>query len=129
MKKQIINYLVLIVIALVANYPVYRDLQASVKVAQSTIAEVNKTLIKVKSDIIKWKKEVDVIQSRVNVMGDDFTTLIDGTLNKTDNIMLKIQSLENHDLYLQSKIDSVKATAMKEVKAKVRQSIPGLPGF
>ena len=34
MKKQIINYLVLIVIALVANYPVYRDLQASVEVAR-----------------------------------------------------------------------------------------------
>ena len=58
MKKQIINYIVLIALAIGANYPVYMSLKESVKVAQATISNVS-------SIVSEFNSELDSLQNDI----------------------------------------------------------------
>ena len=58
MKKKIISGIVIIVMAIVANYPIYKDLRASAQVAQNAINDVYGILTQVQSEVDVWKNEV-----------------------------------------------------------------------
>ena len=49
MKKKIISGLVIIIMAIIANYPIYKDLQESAKVAQKAIKSMDTILISLQS--------------------------------------------------------------------------------
>ena len=63
MKKQIINYVVLIIIAVAANYPIYKDLQESVKVAQSTISNAISVVSQIDKNVNNFKTKVDSLEN------------------------------------------------------------------
>ena len=112
MKKQIINYIVLVGLAVVANYPIYNSLRESVEVAEGVISTVNETMVEVQNEVEFWKNEVGTLKSRIN----DVQTELNATIDS-----LKTEALNNVN-------KEVKKTERK-VKDKVKQYIPGLPGF
>ena len=111
MKKQMINYIVLIGLAVIANYPIYSNLRESVKVAEDVISTVNETMVEVQSEVEFWKNEVGTLKTRIANVQTELTATIDS---------LKTEALNNVN-------KEVKKTEEK-VKNKVRQYIPGLPG-
>ena len=112
MKKQMINYIVLIGLAVIANYPIYSNLRESVKVAEDVISTVSETMVEVQSEVEFWKNEVGTLKTRIANVQTELTATIDS---------LKTEALNNVN-------KEVKKTEEK-VKNKVRQYIPGLPGF
>ena len=101
MKKKIIGGIVIIVMAIIANYPIYKDLRESAKVAQQTINDVNTVLIQVQSEVNVWKEEVNTLTSRIDGLQAEFTLAI----------------------------DSLKYAAINKVEKEVKRYIPELPGF
>ena len=126
MKKQIINNIVIITIAVVANYPIYKDLQQSVKAAQGVITTVNNTIEDVQTD-------VNLIQSRINKLQDEFSSAINNGLAQADSTLNQIKALQLETTALNDKINEFKNQAVDKIEDKVEKEIkqinPGIPGF
>ena len=126
MKKKIINYLVIIAMAIVANYPIYRDLQQSVKAAQGVITTVNETIADVQTEVETIQTHINELQNKVNSAIEDGIAQADSTLNEIKSLKLQTGVLNDKIEAFQSKaIDK----AEKQVEKKVKQIIPGIPGF
>ena len=132
MKKQIINYVVLIVIAIAANYPIYKDLQDSVKVAQATISNVNSIVSEFNNELDSLESDILGIYVRADIHKAQLMSEIDSTLNKIANIKVETEVINNR---LNQLIDANKYKVVvdkKEEELKTilkKQPIPGLPGF
>ena len=112
MKKKIISGIVIIVMAIVANYPIYKDLRASAQVAQNAINDVNAILTQVQSEVDVWKNEVNTLTTRIDSMKVEFTSAIDSLKHKAvASVNKEVEKVE------------------EEVKDKVKQYIPAIPGF
>ena len=122
MKDKLINGVVIIAMAVIANYPIYRNLQQSVKVAEGVIETVNDTLVDVQSD-------VTTIQTRINKLQDDVTSAIDNGLAQADSTLNQIKALKVETDVLNKKIETLQTEAINQAEKKVKQIIPGLPGF
>ena len=126
MKKKIINYIVLVALAVMANYPIYKNLQQSVKAAQGVISTVNETI----DDI---QIEVNSIQSRISTLQAEFSSAINNGLAQADSTINQIKKLQIQTNDLNDKIELLKSKALdkveKKVEKKVKQIIPGIPGF
>ena len=126
MKKKIINYLVIIAMAIVANYPIYRDLQQSVKAAQGVITTVNETIADVQT-------EVETIQTHINELQNKVNSAIEDGLAQSYSKINEIKSLKLQTGVLNDKIEAFQSKAIdkaeKQVEKKVKQIIPGIPGF
>ena len=122
MKDKLINGVVILAMAIIANYPIYRDLQQSVKVAEGVIETVNDTLVDVQSD-------VTTIQTRINKLQDDVTSAIDNGLAQADSTLNQIKALKVETDVLNKKIETLQTEAINQAEKKVKQIIPGLPGF
>ena len=133
MKKQIINYMVLIALAVMANYPIYKDLQKSVKVAQGAIDIVAVNLLALQSELVEWQEEVSVIQSRVDVVQADVTKAIHNGLSQVDSTLAEIQALKIETNALNEKVNQALQDklnkALEDNKILKKEIIPGLPGF
>ena len=108
MKKKIVSGIVIIAMAIIANYPIYRDLQQSAKVAKDTIESMDTILTAVQSEVISWEEKVFLLQERIDIMQSDFTA-------------------ETEDL--KNQIKEFKANTAEKVEKKAKQYIPGLPGL
>ena len=126
MKSKIINYLIIIVMAIVANYPIYKNLQESVKAAQGVITTVNETIDGIQND-------VNSIQTRINKLQDEFNNAIKDGLAQADSVLNEIHSLKLETNIINSKIESFASKSLdkaeEKVEEKVKQIIPGIPGF
>ena len=126
MKKKIINYIVLVALAVMANYPINKNLQQSVKAAQGVISTVNETI----DDI---QIEVNSIQSRISTLQAEFSSAINNGLAQADSTINQIKKLQIQTNDLNDKIELLKSKALdkveKKVEKKVKQIIPGIPGF
>ena len=126
MKKKIINYLVIIAMAVVANYPIYRDLQQSVKAAQGVISTVNETIDGIQT-------EVTSIQTRITNLQDEVSSAINDGLAQADSTLNQIKSLRLETGALNDKIEAFQSNVTdkveKKAEEKVKQIIPGIPGF
>ena len=133
MKKKIIGGVGIVVMAIVANYPMYKDLQESVKAAQGVIATVNETIAVVQTEVDSWKEEVNSLKTRIDKLQDDFNSAIEDGLAQVDNTLNQITALKLETSVLNDKIETFQAKAMdkaeEQVEKKVKQIIPGLPGF
>jgi TolA-binding protein len=133
MKKKLINYGVLIALAVIANYPIYKDLQQSVKVAQGAIKSMDTIIQTVQAELISWEESVNVLQERVDVIQFELTETINNGLAQTEDALNKIQALEVETIALNSKIDSLKTQAKDKInktinskKEELKTKLPGL---
>ena len=131
MKKQIINYVVLIVIAVAANYPIYNDLQESVKVAQATISNVNSVVSEFNNELDSLENDILGVYIRADITKSELLSQLDSTLNKIDKIKFDTQIINQR---LNKKIDDKVEKELNKIKEKKlnkinKQPIPGLPGF
>ena len=122
MKDKLINCVVIIAMAVIDDYPIYRNLQQSVKVAEGVIQTVNDTLTDVQS-------EVTTIQTRINKLQHEVTSAIDNGLAQADSTLNQIKALKVETNVLNAKIETLQSEAINKVEKKVKQIIPGLPGF
>ena len=126
MKKRLIDMAVIIVMAISANYPLYNSLRSAAE-------DVDLVLQTVQAEIISWQEEITVIQDRIDVLGGEFKSAIEGNLAQADSVLSEIQSLKLETGVLNDKIEAFKSKAIDKVEAKVedkvKQYIPGIPGF
>ena len=131
MKKQIINYVVLIVIAVAANYPIYNDLQESVKVAQATISNVNSVVSEFNNELDSLENDILSIYIRADIHKAELLSQLDSTLNKiniikseTQILNAKLNKMANDKI--EKELNKIKEKKLNKIN---KQPIPGLPGF
>tara|TARA_R100001129_G_scaffold170926_1_gene140725 strand:+ start:431 stop:826 length:396 start_codon:yes stop_codon:yes gene_type:complete len=131
MAKNIINYLVMIILAVLANYPIYRNLQGSVKVAQATISNVNSIVSEFNSQLDSLENDIVGIYIRADITKAELIAQLDSTLNKIDKIKFDTQVINQRlNNMVNDKVDKVIDKKEKELKNILnKQPIPGLPGF
>ena len=115
MKKKIINYLVIIAMAIVANYPIYRDLQQSVKAAQGVISTVNETIDGIQT-------EVTSIQTRITNLQDEVSSAINDGLAQADSTLNQIKSLRLETGALNDKIEAFQSNVTDKVEKKAEET-------
>ena len=131
MAKNVINYLVMIILAVLANYPIYRNLQGSVKVAQATISNVNSIVSEFNSQLDSLENDIVGIYIRADITKAELIAQLDSTLNKIDKIKFDTQVINQRlNNMVNDKVDKVIDKKEKELKNILnKQPIPGLPGF
>ena len=141
MKKQIINYIVLIALAVMANYPIYKDLQESVKVAQSTINNAMSLVAQIDKNVNQFKGKVDTLENdlvglyiRADITKAELLAELDTTLKNIEHIQLETDALNQRLNQLANGFISRKHNELDKViedkkEEKLNQIIPGLPGF
>ena len=131
MKKQIINYIVLIALAIGANYPVYMSLKESVKVAQATISNVSSIVSEFNSELDSLQNDILGLYIRADITKAELMADIDSTLNKIDKIKFETQIINQRlNRMVDDKVEKVIDKKEEELKNILnKQPIPGLPGF
>ena len=132
MKKQIINYVVLIAIAIAANYPIYNNLQESVKVAQATISNVNSMVSGFNNELDSLENNILDIYIRADITKAQLIAELDSTLNKINKIKFDTQIINQRlnkmvDDKVEKELDKIQEKKLEKIINK--QPIPGLPGF
>ena len=134
MKKQIINYIVLIALAVMANYPIYKDLQESVKVAQSTINNAMSLVTQIDKNVNQFKSKVDTLENdlvglyiRADITKAELLAELDTTLKNIEHIQFETHALNQ-------RLNQLANNALDKViedkqEKKLNEIIPGLPGF
>ena len=148
MKKRIIDIGVIIVMAIIANYSIYKNFK-------STAEDINLVIQTVQAEVISWQEEVEVLKERLNVVQSEFHRLhsdmkqtidsnlavadstlkqIDHTLGMiSDSTLAQVNALRVQTEDLQKQVNQVLRDIVDEsnekVKKKVKRIIPGLPGF
>ena len=129
MKKQIINYLVIIAMAVMANYPIYKNLQDTTK-------EINAVLDSVQVEIKSWQEELLKIEKDIDVLMDEFygfnkevKQTIDNNINIANNTLNKVKMLKVETDVLNDKIEALQLKAINTIEKKTKQIIPGLPSI
>ena len=112
MKEKIINILVIVVMVVIANYPLYTNLK---KIAD----EVNSAVQSVRTEIAFWQKDAKELQSKVESVRNDIVSTIDQGIGQTDEVLAKISEIESDIQKLTDQIDSAKANAIKDVENKI----------
>tara|TARA_R100000700_G_scaffold5962_1_gene9423 strand:- start:72 stop:470 length:399 start_codon:yes stop_codon:yes gene_type:complete len=132
MKKQIINYVVLIAIAIAANYPIYNNLQESVKVAQATISNVNSMVSGFNNELDSLENNILDIYIRADITKAQLIAELDSTLNKINKIKFDTQIINQRlnkmvDDKVEKELNKIQENKLEKIINK--QPIPGLPGF
>ena len=142
MKKQIINYIVLIALAVMANYPIYKDLQESVKVAQSTINNAMSLVSQIDKNVNQFKSKVDTLENdllglyiRADITKAELLAELDTTLKNIDHIQFETHALnqrlnELSNTAIDKVLEDKKVDKILDKKEKqINELIPGFPGF
>ena len=142
MKKQIINYIVLIALAVMANYPIYKDLQQSVQVAQSTINNAMSIVAQVDKNVNQFKSKIDTLENdllglyiRADITKAELLAELDTTLKNIEHIQFETHALNQRlnqlaNNTLDKVVEDKKVDKILDKKdKKLNEIIPGLPGF
>ena len=142
MKKQIINYIVLIALAVMANYPIYKDLQESVKVAQSTINNAMSLVSQIDKNVNQFKSKVDTLENnlvglyiRADITKAELLAELDTTLKNIEHIQFETHALnqrlnELSNTAIDKVLEDKKVDKILDKKEKqINELIPGFPGF
>jgi uncharacterized protein YbcI len=121
----------MIIIAVLANYPIYRDLQGSVKVAQATISNVNSVVLEFNNELDSLENDILGAYIRADITKAELISQLDSTLNKIDRIKFETQIINQRlNRMVDDKIEKVIDKKEEELKNILnKQPIPGLPGF
>ena len=112
MKEKIINILVIVVMVVIANYPLYKSLK-------ETAADLNGIIKTVQDEVVAWQEDVNNVQDRVEEIRIDINNTIDSGLGQIDSTLIKIKALESDIEGLVNKIDNLKLNTINKVENKV----------
>ena len=127
LKQKLIGAIVISVMSVIANYPVYKELQESAKVTEAAIDNINSILSGLNNELDKIENDILDIYVKADIAKAQLTSEIDSTLNKIDKIKFETQLVNQRlDKMVSEKINK-KEEELKTIIKK--QSIPGLPGF
>ena len=113
MKDKIINIVIVVIMIIVANYPMYSSLK-------STAEEMDSIVQIVREEIFSWRKDIAMVQSRLENIRSELTTTINKGLDQTDNVLNKIKELESEIEKIGNKLDKLKQmTSSKTLSNKV----------
>ena len=119
MKEKIINIIVLVVMVVVANYPLYKSLKTTSDGLKSTSDELNVIIKTVQDEVVAWQRDVNNVQDRVEEIRIDINKTINSGLGQIDSTLIKIKALESDVKVLVDKIDSLKINTINKVENKV----------
>ena len=127
LKQKIIGAIVISVMSVIANYPVYKELQESAKVTEAAIDSINSILSGLNNELDKIENDILDIYIKADITRAQLTSEIDSTLNKIDKIKFETQLVNQKlDKMVSDKINKKE----EELKTIIKnQPIPGLPGF
>ena len=133
MKKKIINGLVILVMAIIANYPIYKDLQQSAQVAKGLIDDANYSLKIIKNEMAEWQEDLNSVKTRIDNVQHNLQETVNNGLMNIDSALVEIQSIKLETTELNKKVNQAltdySQKSEEKVKEKVNKIIPGLPGF
>ena len=112
MKEKIINILVIVVMVVIANYPLYKSLKG-------TAADLDKIVQTVQDEVVAWQEDVNKVQDRVEEIRIDINNTIDSGMGQIDSTLIKIKALESDIEGLVNKIDNLKLNTINKVENKV----------
>ena len=91
MKEKIINILVIVVMAAIANYGLYKSLQ-------KTADELNDIVQTIQDEVVAWQSDVNRVQNNIEEIRLELSGIID-----------RIESLKHEPKKINNAIDSIKA--------------------
>ena len=109
MKDKIINIIVIVVMVVIANYPLYKSLK-------STAADLNGIIKTVQDEVVAWQSDVNKVQGKIEDIRLELTGTINKGINKTENVLNKVNKLESDVNVLLGKIDSLKFNTINKLK-------------
>ena len=109
MKDKIINIIVIVVMVVIANYPLYKSLK-------STANDLNGIIKTVQDEVVAWQDDVNKVQDRVEEIRIDINNTIDSGLGQIDSTLIKIKALESDVKVLVNKIDKVQEEPVETLK-------------
>ena len=113
MKDKIINIIIVVIMIIIANYPMYSSLK-------STAEEMDSIVQIVREEIFSWRKDITIVQSRLENIRSELTGTINKGIDQTDNVLNKIKALESEIEKLGNKLDKLKQmTSSKTLSNKV----------
>ena len=113
MKDKIINIVIVVIMIVIANYPMYSSLK-------STAEEMDSIVHIVREEIFSWRKDITRVQNRLENIRSELTGTINKGIDQTDNVLNKIKALESEIEKLGNKLDKLKQmTNSKTLSNKV----------
>ena len=91
LKQKLIGAIVICVMSVIANYPVYKELQESAKVTEAAIDSINSILSGLNNELDKIENDILDIYVKADITRAQLTSEIDSTLNKIDKIKFETQ--------------------------------------
>ena len=91
LKQKLIGAIVISVMSVIANYPVYKELQESAKVTEAAIDNINSILSGLNNELDKIENDILDIYVKADIAKAQLTSEIDSTLNKIDKIKFETQ--------------------------------------
>ena len=91
MKEKIINIIVIVVMVVIANYPLYKSLK-------TTSDELNVIIKTVQDEVVAWQSDVNRVQNNIEEIRLELSGIID-----------RIESLKHEPKKINDAIDSIKA--------------------
>ena len=91
MKEKIINILVIVVMAAIANYGLYKSLQ-------KTADELSDIVQTIQDEVVAWQSDVNRVQNNIEEIRLELSGIID-----------RIESLKHEPKKINDAIDSIKA--------------------
>ena len=119
MKEKIINIILIVVMVVIANYPLYKSLKTTSDGLKSTSDELNVIIKTVQDEVVAWQRDVNNVQDRVEEIRIDINKTINSGLGQIDSTLIKIKALESDVEGLVNKIDNLKLNTINKVENKV----------
>ena len=110
MKEKIVNVLVIVVMVVFANYPLYTSLR-------STADDVSSMVANMRREIALWKKEVKITQNKLENARAEIVGTIDRGLEQTNNVLNKINEIESDIDGLVDKVDNIKIETVNKIES------------
>ena len=110
MKEKIVNVLVIVVMVVIANYPLYTSLR-------STADDVSSMVANMRREIALWKKEVKITQNKLENARAEIVGTIDRGLEQTNNVLNKINEIESDIDGLVDKVDNIKIETVNKIES------------
>ena len=119
MKEKIINVLVIVVMVVIANYPLYTSLR-------STADDVSSMVANTRREIALWKKEVEITQDKLENARAEIVGTIDRGLEQTNNVLNKINEIESDIDGLVDKVDNIKIETVNKIESIKEEPIDAI---
>ena len=119
MKEKIVNVLVIVVMVVIANYPLYTSLR-------STADDVSSMVANMRREIALWKKEVKITQNKLENARAEIVGTIDRGLEQTNNVLNKINEIESDIDGLVDKVDNIKIETVNKIESKKEEPIDAI---